>query len=592
MTITLTVAGRIATVDATTHVVAGNTYPVALSLDSDWTGSLYLRVRFGSLYYDIPFASSATSVDVQMPVGYPEVGIGVYSEALEICTSEARVRLLRSILEAGEQVVEFDSDLYDQWAGEVSELLCDDAFDSTSDRPVKNSVITAWKDTVPLDANLVHKTGAESIAGVKTFEGQGIQAEGSNAYVTLKSTRDASAQSWKGNVLCYDKKDGADSEVGRVAITTGNGFNSVLLRPSKPDRSATYSLEVRAYPEYSVTMVAPFYPVDGQGNPTYLTANALMASGNIAVDPRIVHTTGTEIIAGDKTLTGKPTIKASAEAYLDLTTNKGYQTEGYKHEIRIYDQKDGASTEINRRIVGTSAGSQYNYVTSRLYNFARDNSIILEQRAFSDHGMLVMPTYYPVDGQGNPQALTANAYVTSGNVAVDPRIVHTTGNETVAGTKTFSSGVNAYPAGWHTISKSMTVGQYCVFARINPANLGPGHFHIADFVQSSNTSNCYGRLMFKADRTGPLPMWIYRKNVGSNSPLDVGNIVVLTDASTVYLAWKKTATYGTLVSREVMDINYGGPQSLGGASNIQYYAQADMTILDNLDGYTVYEVTE
>ena len=101
MTITLTVAGRIATVDATTHVVAGNTYPVTLALDSEWTGNLYLRVRFGGLYYDIPFASSATSVDVQMPVGYPEVGIGVYSEALEICTSEARVRLLRSILEAG-----------------------------------------------------------------------------------------------------------------------------------------------------------------------------------------------------------------------------------------------------------------------------------------------------------------------------------------------------------------------------------------------------------------------------------------------------------------------------------------------------------
>ena len=31
MTITLTVSGRIASVDATAHVVAGNTYPVALA---------------------------------------------------------------------------------------------------------------------------------------------------------------------------------------------------------------------------------------------------------------------------------------------------------------------------------------------------------------------------------------------------------------------------------------------------------------------------------------------------------------------------------------------------------------------------------
>ena len=104
MTITIAVEGRIATATATTQVVAGNTYPVALSLDSEWTGSLFMRVRFGSLYYDIPFASSDATVDVQFPVGYPEVGIGVFSEALQVCTNEVRIRLLRSILEAGEQV--------------------------------------------------------------------------------------------------------------------------------------------------------------------------------------------------------------------------------------------------------------------------------------------------------------------------------------------------------------------------------------------------------------------------------------------------------------------------------------------------------
>ncbi|MBR3274908.1 MAG: hypothetical protein IKF98_13455 [Clostridia bacterium] len=300
MTITIAVAGRIATATATTQVVAGNTYPVAASLDSEWTGNLFMRVRFGSLYYDIPFASTDTAVNVQFPVGYPEVGIGIFSEALQVCTNEVRVKLLRSILEAGEQVVEFDGDLYDQWEGEVTALLTDDAFDATSTRPVQNAVITAWKDTVALDADVVHKTGNETVAGIKTFEGQGIQAQGSNAYVTLKSTQDASAQSWKGNILCYDRKDGADSEIGRVTILTANGFNSAMFRVSKPDRSASYSMEVRAYPEYSVTMVQPFYPVDGQGNPTYLTANALMASGNIAVDPRIVHTTGNQAIAGTK----------------------------------------------------------------------------------------------------------------------------------------------------------------------------------------------------------------------------------------------------------------------------------------------------
>lgn len=167
MTITITVASRLATVEATEKVVAGNTYPVAVVLDGEWTGTLYMRVRFGALYYDIPFQSTASAVSVQMPVGYPGVGIGIFSEALEICTNEARIWLLRSILEEGVEVVEFDNDLFNQWAGEVTELLTDDDWSATSTRPVQNRIITAWKETV--DANVVHKTGAETITGAKTF---------------------------------------------------------------------------------------------------------------------------------------------------------------------------------------------------------------------------------------------------------------------------------------------------------------------------------------------------------------------------------------------------------------------------------------
>lgn len=315
---------------------------------------------------------------------------------------------------------------------------------------------------------------------------------------------------------------------------------------------------------------------------------ATVVANELAEDSKVVHKTGAETINGNKTFTGETKVENSNIPTLKMVSGKATSTDGWKQLILFYD---GAGSREQALIIGSS-DSTSNSLDIAVYNPDHSSRKGVGIKAYADHCVLLTTPYYPVDGSSNPQALTANALVASGNLAVDPRIVHTTGNETVAGNKTFSNGVNAYPTGWHTISKSMTVGQYCVFARINPANLGPGHFHIADFVQSSNTSNCYGRLMFKADRTAPMPMWIYRKNVGSNSPLDVGSIVVLADASMVYLAWKKTATYGALVSREVMDINYGGPQSLGGASNIQYYAQADMTILDNLDGYTVYEVAE
>ena len=408
MTITLTVAGRIATVDATTHVVAGNTYPVALSLDSEWTGSLYLRVRFGSLYYDIPFASSATSVDVQMPVGYPEVGIGVFSEALEICTNEARVRLLRSILEAGEQVVEFDSDLYDQWAGEVTTLLTDDAFDAESTRPVQNAVLTAWKNTVPLDSALVHKTGNESIAGLKTFTDNLTVARASEPILNLKSGIVYSTEGFRSEVTTTDMKDGAETRLTQVISRVQPTSSQYDVRVFKPDRSGFYDMDLRSYSDHFAILVPTHYPTDSGGNPQPLTANALMASGNIAVDPRIVHTSGIETIAGAKTFTSLLT--ASNVQVKDASTPTVTMLKG--------------STEVaNLASDGTQAG------------------LTASSQFFGLRGLGTAPfgqaPSYTADNSADGKIVTRSMLATT------PTVVHTTGNETVAGTKTLSGTVNA-----------------------------------------------------------------------------------------------------------------------------------------------------
>ena len=587
MTITLTVAGRIATVDATTHVVAGNTYPVTLSLDSEWTGSLYLRVRFGSLYYDIPFASSAASVDVQMPVGYPEVGIGVFSEALEICTCEARVRLLRSILEAGEQVVEFDSDLYDQWAGEVTTLLTDDAFDAESTRPVQNAVLTAWKDTVPLDSALVHKTGNETIGGVKTF------SEHLNLSKNLNqnSTQGYLEAGNKFQVACYDQKDNASNlfSLSYGAYNAGGAFNSMGTRLYKPDRSGYFAWDTRAYADHMLMMTLPYYPVDGQGNPQALTANALVASGNIAVDPRLVHTSGIETIAGEKTLLTAPVVSASESGIIFLSDRSESSNQRIT-TLKFADATNPRNDPLSQFAVGRTA--QYNYAISYLKKGTTSHSVTF--RAHADHMDVAVTPYYPVDSGGNPQALTANALVASGNLAVDPRIVHTTGNETVAGTKTFTNGVDAYPQNWHPTAKTgMSVGQYVIFAEITALN-SVGRFVAVDFIQSSNTASCMGRMLFrcKIDASeNPLAVWVYRKSKGSNDPLSAHSIVVLYKDGHAYLAWKREAPYGAVVARIAQDMGYGSVQS-STSSAVRFIPSADMTVLNNLDGYTVYEVTE
>ena len=375
MTITLTVAGRIATVDATTHVVAGNTYPVTLSLDSEWTGSLYLRVRFGSLYYDIPFASSAASVDVQMPVGYPEVGIGVYSEALEICTCEARVRLLRSILEAGEQVVEFDSDLYEQWAGEVTALLTDDAFDAESTRPVQNAVITAWKNQV--------EGGAMTIGGAKAF-------------TSPVSVANPTASGHAVNVSAMEARlaDGSVTKVGTSDV--GSDAKPIKLVGGVPTAVAS----------------------------------------DLAVDSGVVHKTGNETVAGNKIFTASLSINGDARQH--ITSAREYDVNFQRSQTDWVDKKDGEDSVIaSDKVLGVYSNG-YNERQIIIANPERTSSKTFGFRAYSNYQLAMVTPYYPVDGSGNPQALTANALVASGNIAVDPRIVHTTGNETIAGNKTFS----------------------------------------------------------------------------------------------------------------------------------------------------------
>lgn len=167
-TITFQVAERIATITTDDPIVAGNTYPMDLTLDSEWSGTAYVRVRFGSQHYDIPVSISggAATAQVQLPLGFPEIGVGLYSDDQEQCTNEVRLRIERSILDSNTEPVVFDDDLYDQWVGEVTDLLVDDHLDASSGRPIANSVVAA------LDSEVVKKdvTALQTITGPLALE--------------------------------------------------------------------------------------------------------------------------------------------------------------------------------------------------------------------------------------------------------------------------------------------------------------------------------------------------------------------------------------------------------------------------------------
>ena len=561
MTITLTVTKRIATISATERVVAGNTYPVTLALDSEWTGSLYARIRFGSQYYDIPFASSDTSVNVQFPVGYPEVGIGIFSEALEICTNEVRVRLLRSILEQGVSVVDFDSDLYDQWAGEVSELLCDSDFDAESDRPVKNSVITAWKDTVPLDSALVHKTGAETIAGNKEFTGL-VTCKTTAPTINLRSTNAVDSEGIKVNLVFYG---GTNTVRGQVYQQRDASSEYMAIRQQKIAGSGYFDLRLRCNTSDVGWAECPSYTADNSADAKIVT-RAMLAS-----TPTVVHTTGTETIAGAKTFINNPTVKRDGdfpEVYLDTTY--AHDSNSWKGRIVARDLKDGVQSVMGR--VAFHGSDSYNYIELQTMKPDRSASFSTMFRSYPDHFSINATPYYPVDSGGNPQPLNVDTVVLSGNIAVDPRIVHTTGNETVAGTKQGDWRGNQFE-----FPQAQTLEKWLRFCAIPMPSYGTKLLEIFSLSTGGNNGACYGLALIGG-------AYGYDRNVSvinvSGKSFTCKVAVIINKTNRTQELW----IYGTqnlsYVNRLLFSFKYGGS-----VSDVVYYNTEHDALPESGDEY-------
>ncbi len=289
----------------------------------------------------------------------------------------------------------------------------------------------------------------------------------------------------KGDLQITYNDNGTDRELAYYMAGNYDGYNDAGIALWTPNRSRKYSLDLRSFDDHQlVTIDAPYYPVDGSGNPQPIANNALMASGNIAVDPRIVHTTGNEAIAGSKTFQDGINIGKSF-----LITNKTFiaydcQTNFRRGVWEWYDKKDGVDSMIASDTVSGQYGQGYNMREFKVYNLDRSTAYGLAILAYADHCALLTNPYYPVDGSGNPQALTANALMASGNIAVDPRIVHTTGNETVAGIKQGDFRGRTWPAPAPT-----TAGKWLRYADLGDSGSVP---LIQMVSQTANNGIAYG----------------------------------------------------------------------------------------------------
>jgi hypothetical protein len=167
-------------------------------------------------------------------------------------------------------------------------------------------------------------------------------------------------------------------------------------------------------------------------------------------------------------------------------------------------------------------------------------------------------------------------------------MIRNTGAQRKKGLLTLDNGIVAIPAGWHGTGKTgQNIGEYCIFAKVTGS--WQGRYEVVDFIQSSNTATAYGRVAFRSYQGAPFPVWAMRKSRGSNDPLSATSIVILSDGTDLYMAWKKEFVYGGVVCRLAADITYG---NIPTESNITWFDPNDRIIVTDLSAYTVYDVVE
>ena len=169
-------------------------------------------------------------------------------------------------------------------------------------------------------------------------------------------------------------------------------------------------------------------------------------------------------------------------------------------------------------------------------------------------------------------------------------MIRTSGNQIKSGTLTLIDGISAYDNDWHpTYADKGSIGELKLFAKLR--NSVPGKYFIMEFIQSSNTGLCYGVAGVRnaAEFASGALGWFIRKGFGTNIPLQIDAIALVSDGTDWYLASRKKVTYGGLMVR-IKVANYYTAIDRYPTQQIEWLDQ-EVNIGDGV-GYTVIEALE
>lgn len=258
-----------------------------------------------------------------------------------------------------------------------------------------------------LDSTVVHNTMIETIAGVKTFTSSPIVPTATTA---------------------------------TQAINLGN--LTTALVPYAVDANVVHNTGAETIAGVKTFTASPIVPTATTSGQSANLGNINSALTPYALDANVVHKTGAETIAGEKTFTSRQMINVNSaqggSSHLELNNNLYW--------IRFFTNLsggnyNGAVSAGDSAIIFTQNNPTANPATGTLHIGPHDST--------GASGIKISPSlntsYKPLSLNGQKIQSLANGTIASDAVnysqltGIDSNAVHKTGDETIAGIKTFSS---------------------------------------------------------------------------------------------------------------------------------------------------------
>lgn len=274
------------------------------------------------------------------------------------------------------------------------------------------------RDWIPKDIRIVHTTGNETVDGTKTFTNTII---GDKVGLKFLSSKTSATDSWLESQIAWH--DNNDTRVCFIQPDFYNGKNRIQLRT-----------------------------VDTSANPVENHHAILSSDGSfkvdnkqVALDENVVHIAGSETITGSKTFSAKATFtgtsQSSSEIVEVIRCNHSQATVGkYYQPLALYNNT-GRSFFIRHFPNGSTSAKALTDFQSLIETSSVAWGGLLSLGIDNNDVSFVSATSTSSSRTSGTDVLTRDW------IPKDTRIVHTTGNEEIYGTKTFRSNVYIFREG-------------------------------------------------------------------------------------------------------------------------------------------------